>query len=49
MSREKREALLDECKRHAQRRMKLLALYRRALDRYRLYEQRSYDLEAGGG
>jgi hypothetical protein len=39
----------EACKRHVQRPMKLLASYRRALDKYRLYEQRSDDLEAGRG
>lgn len=39
----------DFRKRHVQRPMKLLASYRRALDKYRLYEQRSDDLEAGRG
>ncbi len=37
------------CKRHVQRVMRLLASYKRALDRYRLYGQRSDDLEAGRG
>jgi hypothetical protein len=36
-------------KRHVQRPMKLLASYKRALDGYRLYGQRSDDLEAGRG